>query len=81
MPSGEKFETFLLSLSEEISIKKNQEFQAESNVTEVHLNISTEKLEAFNGKNISVKGTLFHALTIHDRRPVCIKVDEFELVK
>lgn len=81
LPSGYKLTTFLLELDKSISVNSNDKWEGHSGVTEVHLNISNDKINEYSNKTIQVSGKIFHALTIHHRRDICIKVEKIELNK
>ena len=76
MPTGDLHDTYILVLDKPINVAGSKDWDAYMNVKEVHLNILNNKIEEYKGQKIRVEGVLFHALTIHDRRDVCIKVEK-----
>ncbi len=75
MPTDELFETYVLRLDKKINLKPNDDWEGQSEVTDIHLNIMNNKIKQYQNQNVKVSGVLFHALTIHHRRDVCIKVE------
>jgi hypothetical protein len=81
MPTGDRYDTYILKLDETINVEANEEWEGHSNVKEIHLNIMNWEIENYVNQKIKLEGILFHALTVHHRRDVCIKVNAFEAPK
>jgi len=80
MPTGNLYETYILLLDEYIKVKPNEDWEGHSMVNEVHINIMNDKIEQYKDQRIKLSGVLFHALTIHHRRDVCIKLETIEKI-
>jgi len=78
IPTGDKFTTYILQLNNPVNIKTNDEWEGLANVNQIHLNIMNPKVERYHNEIITVRGYLFHGLTIHHIRDLCIKVDRIE---
>lgn len=75
---GSSYSTYILRLNNSINVNSNDEWEGHNNVREIHLNIINNEIEMYNDQTIKVEGMIFHALTAHHKRDICMKVEKIK---